>query len=76
MERNQLSSIYTAELDEVSRTLKTLNLRGNKLQSVQAISVCTMLKDLNLSANMLSDVMVTSTIPGLKKLRRLDISAN
>lgn len=51
IEKNQLVSIYTTELEEVRATLKTINVRCNKLQSIQALSICTLLKDLNLAQN-------------------------
>ena len=34
LERNQLVSIYTTELEEVRNTLKTINVRANHLQSI------------------------------------------
>ena len=76
IDRNQLTAIYTSELEQVRHTLKTVSLKSNKLQSVQALGVCTLLKDLNLSDNQISDTMLVSTLLNLKKLRRLDISGN
>jgi len=76
IERNQLSAVYTSELEHVRHTLKTLSLKGNKLQSVQALGCCTQLRELNLADNQVSDTMLASTVPSLRKLRRLDVSGN
>ena len=76
MERNQLIAVYTSEVEHIRSTLKTLSLKQNKLQSVQALSVCSQLKDLNLAGNSINDTMICSTVPSLKKLRRLDLSGN
>ena len=76
LEKNEIQAIYTTELEQIRNTLKTLNLKGNQLQSIQALSICTQLKDLNLAHNFIGDTMFTSTIQSLKKLRKLDITAN
>ena len=51
IEKNNLESIYTTELEQVRNTLKTINARSNQLVSIQALSICIYLKDLNLSQN-------------------------
>ena len=51
----QLTQIQTEDIEICARSLKVLNLSGNRLERISALYMCTQLRDLNLQNNSVTD---------------------
>ena len=65
LDNNKLKVINVRELAPLAKTLRTLDISGNRLEDVSAVVACKLLEELKLNENQLT------TLPPLKSLEKL-----